>query len=59
MPTYEVECATCHTLKYPMAPSRPTNYVCALCTSVSPEKRLRRRQATRQGQATKRARKAK
>ena len=31
--TYEIECSSCHELKWPSLPSKPTSYVCRLCVS--------------------------
>ena len=54
--TFEVRCEVCGLLKWPRLAERPDRYVCALCLSVPPEKRLQRRAAAAQGQKTKRGR---
>ena len=42
MPTFEIRCDTCRELRWPMLSARPTRYVCARCTAVSPAKRAAR-----------------
>ena len=54
--TFEVRCEVCGLLKWPRLAERPDRYVCALCLSVPPEKRLQRRASAAQGQKTKRGR---
>ena len=51
MPTYEVECRSCHELRWPMLPARPETYTCVRCTALGPAKRAKRVEiATRRAQ---------
>ena len=56
--TFEVRCTVCRRLKYPTLPERPPAYVCVLCRSYSPAKRLRLAQAGRKGAAASAAKRA-
>lgn len=54
--TLEVECASCHELRWPRLASRPTTYICIRCASVPDGKRAAR--AEQAGRAAKTRQKA-
>lgn len=45
MTTYEVTCSQCKQVKYPTLLDRPVDYVCTLCTMVTPRKIAARKAA--------------
>ncbi len=55
-PTYQVTCTQCGKEKWPTAPMRPLDYVCALCVSVGPVKGVQRREAGKRARATRKSR---
>ena len=41
MPTFEVLCAECDELRWPMLPERPSRYVCVRCHATPRDKKAR------------------
>ena len=41
VPTFEVLCAMCDELRWPMLPERPSRYVCARCHATPRDKKAR------------------
>ena len=56
MPTYQVRCVECGGEKWPMLPERPSRYLCALCRSLEPAQREKRREAGQRGAQTRKSR---
>lgn len=56
--TFELECASCGELRWPVLPERPATYTCARCRMVVPEKRAARVEAGRKRAETMAQRKA-
>ena len=55
--TWEVACAACGALRWPLAVSQPgADWLCARCQATPPERRARRQAAAQQGARTRQGR---
>ena len=49
MPTFEIVCAECEEVRWPILPERPRRYVCVRCLTLPSDKKARRRAAAAKG----------